>query len=89
MYRRVVISTPAIPIGGTLFLIKIRHQEPERYTPFRNEMTPIQVNLGSIFYLSSPIPVFVSSDPVGHSENLTGHSFLLQWSSGTKPNIFR
>ena len=25
-------------------------------------MTPIQVNLGSIFYLSIPIPVFVPSD---------------------------
>ena len=23
----------------------------------------------------------------GHSENLTGHSFLLQWSSGIKPFI--
>ncbi|MSA64206.1 hypothetical protein GKD43_04010 [Odoribacter splanchnicus] len=25
--------------------------------------------------------------PVGRSENLTGHSFLLQWSSGIKPCI--
>ena len=27
--------------------------------------------------------------PVGRSENLTGPSFLLQWSSATKPCIFR
>ena len=27
--------------------------------------------------------------PVGRSENLTGPSFLLQWSSATKPSIFR
>ena len=27
--------------------------------------------------------------PVGRSENLTGPSFLLQWSSGIKPCIFR
>ena len=27
--------------------------------------------------------------PVGRSENLTGHSFLLQWSSGIKPFISR
>ena len=27
--------------------------------------------------------------PVGRSENLTGHSFPLQWSSGIKPCISR
>ena len=27
--------------------------------------------------------------PVGRSENLTGHSFLLQWSSAIKPCISR
>ena len=27
--------------------------------------------------------------PVGRSENLTGHSFLFQWFSATKPSIFR
>ena len=67
-----------------------------------------------LFFLSIPIPDFMSSDrfawtgplrlsftdrrnssqarqtpPVGRSENLTGHSFLLQWSSAIKPCISR
>ena len=29
------------------------------------------------------------ASPVGRSENLTGHSFPLQWSSGIKPSISR
>ena len=29
------------------------------------------------------------SSPVGRSENLTGHSFPLQWSSSIKPSISR
>ena len=29
------------------------------------------------------------ASPVGRSENLTGHSFLFQWFSATKPSIFR
>ena len=32
---------------------------------------------------------FAQTPPVGRSENLTGPSFLLQWSSATKPCIFR
>ena len=30
---------------------------------------------------------FHQTPPVGRSETLTGHSFLLQWSSGIKPCI--
>ena len=32
---------------------------------------------------------FAQTPPVGRSENLTGHSFLFQWFSATKPSIFR
>ena len=55
--------------------------------------------MAGIFFLSIPIPGFVLSGgtphyvrqtpPVGRSENLTGPSFLLQWSSAIKPCIFR
>ena len=38
--------------------------------------------------LTGGTPHFVrQTPPVGRSENLTGHSFLLQWSSGIKPCI--
>ena len=40
--------------------------------------------------LTGGTPHFVrQTPPVGRSENLTGHSFLLQWSSGIKPFISR
>ena len=40
--------------------------------------------------LTGGTPHFVrQTPPVGRSETLTGHSFLLQWSSATKPSIFR
>ena len=32
---------------------------------------------------------FRQTPPIGRSENLTGHSFPLQWSSGIKPCISR
>ena len=40
--------------------------------------------------LTGGTPHFVrQTPPVGRSENLTGHSFLLQWSSAIKPCISR
>ena len=40
--------------------------------------------------LTGGTPHYVrQTPPVGRSENLTGHSFLLQWSSGIKPFISR
>ena len=40
--------------------------------------------------LTGGTPHFVrQTPPVGRSETLTGSSFLLQWSSATKPSIFR
>ena len=42
------------------------------------------------FYSDAGFCAYVrQTPPVGRSENLTGPSFLLQWSSATKPCIFR